>query len=147
MALNLMDIPTQGGGWFKPDEDKLEVKAFLIEVKDFERQRPTPYGPKDSALVDITTFEDEESLDSGVPTEEVKGTRVEQTVLARDLGAVGKGGATIVTLAQVPSTKPGQRPAWVWRQAGAAVKKKVVAFAEAREAAVEAALADAPSFD
>jgi len=147
MALNLMDIPTQGGGWFKPDEEKLDYKAFLIEVKDVERQRPTAYGPKDSVLADLTIFKTDAELTIGEPAEEIKGTRIEQTVLARDLIAVGKGGATIVTLAQVPSTKPGQRPAWVWRQAGAAVKKQVVAFAEAREAAIESALDAAPSFD
>lgn len=146
MALNLVDIPTQGGGWFKPETEMTEYVAFLIEVKDFERQRPTPYGPKDSALVDITVFKTEADLTIGEPSEVITGTRVEQTVLARDLGPL-KGSATIVTLAQIPSTKPGQRPAWVWRTAGAAVKKAVADYAEKREAAVEAAIANAPSFD
>lgn len=147
MALNLVDIPTQGGGWFKPETDMLDYAAFLIEVKDIELQRPTAYGPKDSALVDLTIFKTEAELTIGEPTEVVTGTRVEQTVLARDLKAVGKGGATIVTLARIPSSKPGQQPAWVWRTAGAAVKKKVAEYAEKREAAIEAAIADAPSFD
>jgi hypothetical protein len=146
MALNLIDLPTQGGGWFKPEPEMLEYKAFLIEVRDFERQRPTPYGPKDSALVDLTVFADADSLNNGEPTEIKEGTRIEQTVLSRDLAPV-KGGATIVTLAQIPSKKPGQKPAWVWRQASADVKKKVASYAEAREAAVDAAIADAPSFD
>lgn len=147
MALNLVDIPSNAGGWFKPKEEMLDYAAFLIEVHDFERQRPGTYGPKDSALVDLTIFADADALAALEPSEVVNGTRVEQTVLARDLGAVGKGGATIVTLAKIPSTKPGQQPAWVWRQAGADVKKAVAAYAEAREAAMEAALADAPGFE
>lgn len=146
MPLNLIDLPSQGGGWFKPETEKLDYAAFLLEVRDFEPQRPTAYGPKDSALVDMTVFKTAESLNAGTPDEIVTGVRVEQTVLARDLAPV-KGGATVVTLAQIPSSKPGQRPAWVWRQAGADAKRKVAAYAEAREAAIDAALADAPSFD
>ncbi len=145
MALNLIDLPSGNGGWFKPETDMLDY-TFLLEVTAFERQRPTPYGPKDSALATITTFKTAESLANGEPDEVKEGVRIEQTVLARDLAPV-LGGATIVTLAQAPSTKPGQRPAWVWRQAGADAKRKVAAYAEAREAAIDAALSDAPSFD
>lgn len=146
MALNFMEIPQQGGGWFKPDKEMTEHAAFLVEVNDFTPQRPTDYGPKDSALVDLTIFHTEESLDAGEPDEIIKGTRIEQTVLARDLKPL-VGGATIVTLAQVPPKKPGGYPAWVWRQTSASIKKKVIAYAEAREAAVEDAVADAPDFD
>lgn len=147
MALNLVDIPQTGGGWFKPETEKTEYVAFLIEIQHLQRQRPTDYGPKDSAVVDLTIFYTQESLDAGTPDEVVTGTRIEQSILARDLFALGEGNATIVTLAQIPSKKPGQHPAWVWRQAGVGVKGKVVEYATAREAAIEAAVADAPSFD
>ena len=146
MALNIVDIPAGGGGWFKADPEMTEWTAFLIEVKHFERQRPGAYGPKDSALVDMTIFKSEESLASGIPDEVREGTRVEQTVLARDLGVIGVGGATIVTLAQVASKKPGSHPAWVWRQAGADAKRAVLAYAEKREAELDAILAGAPQF-
>lgn len=41
MTLNLVDIPTANGGWFKPKEVAKAV-AILLEVKQFDRQRPTP---------------------------------------------------------------------------------------------------------
>jgi hypothetical protein len=144
MSLDFADVPQQGGGWFKPVDHQDDV-AILIAVKAFDRQRPTPNGPKDSVLADITTFATEADLDAGNGVE-VKGQRIEQIVLARDLEAlVGK--ATIVTVTQVPSKKPGAHPAWVWRQASADVKGKVVAYATAREEQRKAAIDAAPSFE
>ena len=146
MALNLVDIPASGGGWFTPTDEMKEYPAFLIEVLDFESQRPGTYGPKDSVLVNMTIFADDDALNAGEPTEVRNGMRIEYTVLTRDLkGLVG--GATIVSIAQVPSSKPGQKPAWVWRQAGAANKAKVARYVDSLNAAVEAAIANAPSFD
>ena len=142
MSLNIVDLPTSGG-FFKPTEEMKEYAAFLLEVRDFEEQRPGAYGPKDSALVDVTVFKSENALNARQPDEIQFGVRVEQTVLARDLKAV-RGGATVVTLAQIPSTKPGQRPAWVWKPVSQAVKQAVAAYATEREAAI---VANAPSFD
>lgn len=145
MALNIIDIPTQGGGWFKP-KDNLEAPAILVEVHSFERQRPTANGPKDSALADVTIFKDVAALQAGTP-EVTKGQRIEQTILARDLETI-VGGATIVRLEQVPPKKPGAHPAWVWRAVtDAQVRNAVIAYAEKREKAAEAAVADAPDFD
>lgn len=141
MALDIQDVPTTSGGWFKP-KDHADAVAILIEVKSFEQQRPTPNGPKDSALVDLTIFASEAELE-GEPTV-TKGCRIEQTVLAKDLASlVGK--ATIVKLGQHQGKSP--NPAWVWRQVDASVKAKVVAYAERREAELQAAVAAAPSFD
>ncbi|MCG8926669.1 hypothetical protein [Lentzea sp. CC55] len=142
--LTFADIPNQSGGWLKPAELQGAV-AILVEVKSFERQRPTPHGPKDSALVDISAFMSPADLDNGEP-EIQQGVRVEQTVLARDLGQL-VGQATVVTLAQVPSKTPGSKPAWVWRQVDRASQQKVVAYATKREAALQAAMSDAPDFD
>lgn len=145
MSLNFADVPQGGGGWLKPAEH-LDALALLIEVKSFDHQRPTPNGPKDSALVDVTIFNTEADLDAGTPSFEAKGTRIEQTVLARDLAGL-VGNATIVKLAQTEAKKPGQRPAWVWRQVPGDVKQKVIKYATDREAAIQAALDSAPSFD
>ncbi|AKY03343.1 hypothetical protein FDI80_gp33 [Streptomyces phage Aaronocolus] len=145
MALNFIDIPQQGGGWFKPKDNK-DAVAILLEVHSFDRQRPTPNGPKDSALADVTIFKTMEELEAGTPSSIAKGQRIEQTVLARDLEAI-VGGATIVTLDQIPAKKPGAYPAWVWRQADGGVKAKIVAYATKREAEVNAAMADVPDFD
>lgn len=145
MTLNFVEIPTAGGGWFKPSDVK-DALAFLVEVTSYEAQRPTPNGPKDSALCKITTFKDRESLEKLTP-EINQGIRVEQTLLARDLEKV-VGNATVVRLDQVPPKRPGAHPAWVWRPVtDAGVRKAVVEYAQARESAVEAAVADAPSFD
>jgi hypothetical protein len=145
VALNLIDIPVQGGGWFKPADHK-DATAFLIEVHQFERQRPTPNGPKDSILADVTVFKDGSALQAGTP-EVTKGQRIEQTILARDLETI-VGGATIVKLEQIPAKKPGAYPAWVWRPVtDASVRNAVIAYAEKREAKAEAAVADAPDFD
>ncbi|MEU0343318.1 hypothetical protein ABZ092_31285 [Streptomyces bobili] len=145
MALNLIDIPVQAGGWFKP-KDNLDAVAILLEVHQFERQRPTPNGPKDSVLADVTVFKDVASLAAGTP-EVTKGQRIEQTILARDLETI-VGGATIVTLAQIPPKKPGAHPAWVWRPlTDAAARKAVIEYASKRDQEAEAAIADAPDFD
>ncbi|MFJ6183784.1 hypothetical protein [Streptomyces sp. NPDC092295] len=145
MALNLIDIPVQGGGWFKP-ADNIDAVAILLEVHSFERQRPTPNGPKDSALADVAIFKDAASLAAGTP-EVTKGQRIEQTILARDLETI-VGGATIVRLEQIPAKKPGAHPAWVWRPiTDAAIRTAVVEYANNREAQAEAAIADAPDFN
>jgi hypothetical protein len=140
-----MDIPTANGGWFKPKE-VADAVAILVEVKQFDRQRPTPNGPRDSALCDVTVFKTPEQLELLAP-EVSKGQRIEQTVLARELESV-VGGAVLVTVAQVPAKKPGAYPAWVWRQVtDPAIRKQVIAYAEQRDSAVEAAAANAPDFD
>ncbi|MFG2923865.1 hypothetical protein ACGFYA_20445 [Streptomyces sp. NPDC048305] len=145
MALNLIDIPVQGGGWFKP-KDNINAPAILIEVHSFDRQRPTPNGPKDSVLADVTVFQDGGALQAGTP-QVAKGQRIEQTILARDLETI-VGGATIVRLEQVPPKKPGAHPAWVWRPVtDASVRTAVIGYAEKREKEAEAALADVPDFD
>jgi hypothetical protein len=145
VALNLIDIPVQGGGWFKP-KDNIDAPAILLEVHSFERQRPTPNGPKDSVLADVTVFQDGASLQAGTP-QVTKGQRIEQTILARDLETIVNG-ATIVRLEQVPPKKPGAHPAWVWRPVtDAGVRNAVIAYARKRDEAAEAAVADAPDFD
>ncbi|MEV3858496.1 hypothetical protein AB0J38_29800 [Streptomyces sp. NPDC050095] len=145
MSLNFVDIPSTGGGWLKPNDVK-DAPALLIEVNSYEAQRPTPNGPKDSALCDVTVFKDKAALDTLSP-EINKGMRIEQTLLARDLSAL-VGSATIVQLAQIPPKRPGSYPAWVWRPVNdASVRQAVMQYAEQREAAVTAAAAEAPSFD
>lgn len=145
MALNFAEVPQGGGGWFKPADHK-EAEAILIEVKQYDRQRPTPNGPKDSALVDVTVFNTQADIDGANPSHVQKGCRIEQTVLARDLeGLVGS--ATIVKLAQTDPTKPGQRAAWVYRAPTAQAKKGIIAYATKREEELAAAMAAAPDFD
>jgi hypothetical protein len=146
MAFELFDTPTQGGGWFKPTEELKSYAAFLIETEDWEPQRPGAFGPKDSALVNLTIFATQAALEAGEPTEIKLGTRIEYTALTAALKGM-KGKPVVKSLDQAPPSKPGQKPAWVWRDVTPGVKKLVAAYGAKREAAIEAALADAPSFD
>ncbi|MFG3223242.1 hypothetical protein ACGF07_00455 [Kitasatospora sp. NPDC048194] len=138
-------MPTANGGWFKA-ADNQDAIAILLEVHGFERQRPTPNGPKDSAIADVTVFKTPDQLKNCTP-EVSQGQRIEQTVLARDLeGVVGQ--AVLVTVTQVPAKKPGAHPAWVWKQVtDTGIKNQVIAYAEQRDAAVKAAMDAAPDFD
>jgi len=141
----LANIPTANGGWFKPKDAEGAV-AILLEVHGFERQRPTPNGPKDSALTDVTIFKTPDQLKTYTP-EVTRGQRIEQTVLARDLEGV-VGSAVLVTVTQVPAKKPGAHPAWVWKQVtDPGIRNQVIAYAEQRDAAVKAAVHEAPDFD
>lgn len=145
MALNIKEMPSTGGGWFKPEANK-DAKAILIEVNDFEPQRATAHGPKDSAVCDIAVFATAADVSAGKPSSYVKGQRIEQVYLAKDLKSM-VGSATIVVLGQT-KPKPGQKPAWVWRAVtDGGVKTAVINYAEAREAAVAEAVASAPDFD
>lgn len=145
MTFALANMPTANGGWFKP-ADHQDALAILLEVNGFERQRPTPNGPKDSALADVTVFKTPDQLKQYTP-EVSQGQRIEQTVLARDLEGV-VGSAVLVTVTQVPAKKPGAHPAWVWKQVtDTGIKNQVIAYAEQRDAAVKAAVDTAPDFD
>ncbi|MFF3006370.1 hypothetical protein ACFVTF_26615 [Kitasatospora sp. NPDC057940] len=145
MTFALNNLPTANGGWFKAAEQQ-DAVAILLEVSGFERQRPTPNGPKDSALADVTVFKTPDQLKTFTP-EVSQGQRIEQTVLARDLEGV-VGSAVLVTVTQVPAKKPGSHPAWVWRQVtDPEIKNRVIAYAEQRDTAVQSAVSDAPDFD
>lgn len=145
MGLNFKETPQSGGGWFKPADHTGDV-AILIEVKEFERQRPTPNGPKDSALCDFTYFATQAELDAGKPSATVAGARVEQKALANDLSGLVDA-ATIVTVVQLAPKNGKPHGAWVWRHVSQTVKDAVIAYAEKREAARAAAVDAAPDFD
>lgn len=147
MAFEVDDIAA-GGAFFKPKEHA-DAVAILVEPKSFQTQVPSPYGPKDRVVADVTVFADQDALGNGVPTTVLQGARIDTSVdgaLTRDIrDRLGK--SLILKLDQVPSKTPGGHPAWVWRNTDGATKAAVVAYGEAREAAIQAAMADAPSFD
>lgn len=144
MAFEIEKIPAGGGGFFAP-KDHLTDVAILIEVKRFQLQRPSNFGPKDAAHVNLTIFKDMAALDGGTPEVQL-GVIIDATCLVRDLETlVGK--ATVVKLAMAPSTKAGYKPAAVFREVDAPVQEKVVAYATGRDEALAAAIADAPDFE
>jgi len=145
MAFETTKIPAGGGGFFKPSDHLADV-AILVEVTRFQPQRPgSSFGPKDAVHANLTIFKDTAALDGGTP--EVRlGAIIDATCLVRDLETlVGK--ATIAKVAMAPPTKAGHKPAAVFREVEASVQEKVVAYATARDEALAAAIADAPSFE
>ncbi|PSL04152.1 hypothetical protein CLV30_106157 [Haloactinopolyspora alba] len=119
-----------GTSYFKP-ADESEAVAILIEPLSYERQRPTDYGPKDTAVARMTFFKSEVALETGVPDEVRESVTVQQTALARNLEQyVGKG--VIVTLGQ-GKAKPGMNPPWIWVPASPEVQAKVVEYVKGLE--------------
>lgn len=137
MSIEFAEV-SAGGSYIKPEELR-DAKALLLEVERFERQRPSKYGPKDTAVATITAFRDnqEPAVQAAV--------QIQQSILARDLQPlVGK--ATIVKLEQGKSSN-GNNPPWVWRKVEDDIKAEVVAYVKEREAKIAAAADEAPDFD
>ena len=133
-----------GGGDFFDAKNYSAYEVLLIEVKDFERDVPTPkYGRKDTGYIDVAAFKTAADLAAG-KAEVAQNVVVQQTALAKTCGRlVGK--AAIVKLNQIPTDKG--NPAWVFDDIeDAAVQEQVVAYVKQREEAIAKAVAAAPGF-
>ena len=146
MAFEVKKVEQTGGGWIKPEE-YADAEALLIELKSFERQRPTDYGPKDSAVVDLTVFATQADIDAGVPTEIRKDTRLEGKKVLTGAFAGKEEGYAIVQKIGRGKKAPGKEAPWLYFDVTDAALNGVIKYGEAREAAIEAALADVPDFD
>lgn len=140
----IAQLPSNNGTFFKPDE-YVSAVALLIEPKRLEEQRPgSKYGPKDTIHADITVFATQADLDAGKPTDVLKGAMIQQTYLVQDIvELVGK--ATVST--PIKKTFKSGSTGWVWQGVTAEIIGKVGQYGAARNAAVEADMDDAPSFD
>ena len=127
-----------GGEFFKPAEFE-DAKALLLEPKSFDRQVPTPnYGPKDQVTTDITVFNTDLALDTGVPDDVIYGAKIQQVALVRSTkDIIGKG--AVVTVGK-GAAKPGQNAPWVFTPVDKDTQAKVVEYVKGREADLE----DAP---
>lgn len=122
--------------------------AILVEPKRVDRdvsyttfdKKP---GTRDECTADITIFGNSGSLEKGEPTEVIKSAKVVHGMLVDTLGKIIDQ-ATVATLAKV-ATKNGS--GYVWRDASAENAAYVEAYFEKRDAAIAAAIADAPDFD
>lgn len=141
--MSLFSKPSGGGGFFKP-ENYATALALLIETKSFKSNQPHTYQGvqsfRDEATADITVFRSSEALQTGTPSEILKGQQITNTILAADLEAqVGKPFLAVLK-------KPGR--AWVWREVEfEGAEAAVESYYKEREAAVTAAAAAAPSFE
>lgn len=141
---------SKGGGTFAKATDYaawLDAKALLVEVKGIRHKVASDYGAKDVADVSVTAFNTQAQL-TGKDTPVVKANMsIDKTILVRDLddeGLIGAG--TVVQLAQIPNKK-GDKPIWVWRNVDEDTESLVIAYAEERDAAINAAAEAAPGFD
>lgn len=134
------------GEFFKPANHMTDL-ALLIEAKRIDRNVPNEYKgvtkPRDEVTADITIFGTSEALEKGVPTRVLRAavvvhagltSRLEQAIGAPFLGVVRK-----------QEMKNGS--GYTFEDCNAAVEEQVAAFYTKREAAIKAALADAPDFD
>lgn len=137
MSIQFAEMST-GGTYFKP-ADFQGVDAFLLEVEAFNRQVPTNFGPKDTAVVTVTAFRGFDGEPAVNPA-----MQIQQIALAKNLeNLVGK--ATIVGMGQGVA-KNGNNPPWIWTPIENDVKAKVIAYVEKREAQIQADMDGAPSF-
>lgn len=141
MAFKVKSLP-KSGGTFADMPELGKAKALLIEPKRLEENRPgNKYGAKDTIHADVTVFGDLNSITTATPTEVKPATMFQGSIMVRDLAsAIDE--AVIVTVAKETFTTGNS--GWVMSEVDAEFQAKVVEYAEARDAAVEAAMDEAP---
>ena len=135
-----------GGAYFKPLEN-MNALALLIEPKSITRDVPNTYQNvtkmRDEVVADVSIFDNTDALRAGEPTEVIKAAKFVHGMLTDTLSKI-MGEATIATIVKIP-TKGGS--GYVFRDASPEATAAVTAYYDKRNAALEAAMADAPSFD
>lgn len=133
-----------GASYFKPAKHMTDL-ALLIEPKTIERNVENTYNNqtrmRDEVIADITIFSNQAALESGVPTEVMKSTKVVHGMLTSTLEKI-LGGAMIATV-EMAQTKAGS--GYVWRDE--AITPEMTAQIEAYYNARSEAIAAAPSFE
>lgn len=137
--MQIKDRPNSGAPFFKPAEHEDDV-AILVEVNKFERDRPGKFGPKDAIHATIHTFATDADVEAGKA--EVGDFIINNAALVSDLSDL-VGEATIVKLGTAYFKNAG-KDGPVWRDVDSGTKAKVVKYANEYEAALEAAIDEAP---
>lgn len=140
--MKFTDLPSGAGTFFKPAE-YADAVALLVDVKRFEAQRPGNFGPKDTVHADIYAFKSIEDIEKGEAAVS-QGGLIQNGALVRDLSGL-VGNATVVKLDKAFFKAVGKE-GWVWKPVDAAIKAKVIAFAQKRQEELDAAMEDAPDF-
>lgn len=134
------DLPLGGDFEYKSWRPKDYGKGtlVLVEPKEYRPDVHVAKFDKTQDMVDalITVFVD------GEADETRKGTLFPPGLVRPLKNAVGK--AVALTLDQAPTDKG--NPAWVWKKATKAEAKKVQAYLDQREEALEAEAEEAPDF-
>ncbi|OKI45127.1 hypothetical protein [Micromonospora sp. CB01531] len=138
--------PTGGSSFFKPG-DHMNDLALLVEAKSIAKNRPHTYqgrtSTRDEVMADITVFGTLESLEKGQPTAVLKNVKVAHAMLCSDLeDSIGQ-----PFLGVVRKTPTAGGSGYVFRPVDPTTEGQVAGYYQQREAAITAAVADAPSFD
>ena len=135
-----------GGAFFKP-ADHMNDLALLIEPKSIQRNVPSTYQGKtrdrDEVIADVTVFANLDSLDKGTPSEVLKSVKIVHGMLTSTLEKI-LNEATVAVIRKIP-TQAGS--GYAFRDPSIEDEAKVATYYTAREAAINDAVANAPSFD
>lgn len=147
MALKRTSEIAGGSAYFKPAEFA-DAVALLVEPKSVQRDVPNTYAGvtknRDEVTADVTVFATAADLEAGKGVEHKGMTFTHAGITNRLKNAVNE---SVVGKMGKKQFEKSPAPAWVIDDVDDATFDKVAAYYEAREAAVAAALADAPGFD
>lgn len=131
-----------GASYFKPADFQTSL-ALLVEPKSVDKNVPSTYNNqvrnRDEVIADITIFDNQMDLDTGVPDKVLKSTKIVHGMLTSTAEKI-IGGAFVATVTKIP-TQAGA--GFVFRDVDAETEAKVGAYFTARSEAA----ASAPSFD
>lgn len=138
MAFEIAQIATGASSYFKTGDMDGKYEAILVEVVAVNPDVPTEFGPKLEIVSNLTCFKDAKDK----APDAFDNVKIQQQYLAEPLQTL-TGKAAIVKLGR-GKAKPGRQAPWIWDSVDPTVQGAVIKFAEARDAAMEDELADAP---
>lgn len=149
MALKRSNEIASGSSYFKPEEHKTAF-VLLVEPKSVQRDVPNTYAGvtknRDEVTADVTIFQTKAALEAGTGVEVKDMTVTHGGITNKLIRALGNDDAVVGRLGKKQFEKS-PAPAWVIDdELEDATFDLVSAYFEAREAAVQAALANVPSF-
>lgn len=136
----------KGASYFSA-KDYLTALALLVEPKKVEHNVPSSYKgnvrERDEAVCDISVFSDQAALEKREPSEVHKGIRVTNSMLVSTCEKVI--GSPMPARLEMIDTKAGS--GYVFRDLDDEALTALREFYTKREADINEALSDAPSFD
>lgn len=137
--------------FFKPENHSADL-ALLFEPQAVRKDVPGKYGNRDHVRTKVSAFRTKEALDKQEPSS-IEVVEINASVLARDLvelleNAQKSGDTSPALIATLHHYQPkaGGNKSWVFRVPQDKDYDQAAAYYEAREAKVQAALKDVPSF-
>lgn len=138
-----------GSSFFKPAEHVNDI-ALVVEPLSIAKNVPNTYRGKtserDEVTANVTVFRDQAALDSKTPSDVLRGVKVTSTALVSKLEAILSAKPNDA-LPAIIRKESGENTYYAFKDLDDATLAKVAEWYEEREAQLQAAIADAPSFD